>query len=434
MTRGRLAVLRLRRPCGGGAEISAEMAPEAAKLLAPRTVRKYNSVCKTRFTNAFQQAEGKEEMTERADGLRGVVVADSKLSLVDGEKGRLIYRGYPIEELAENISFEEGAYLLWHGYLPTRVELQDLKASFRLTRPLEEPLKRIMRTLPKGAQPMSLLRTVVSAAGLLDQKADRANENATLEMAERFTAKIASIVAAQWRLREDEEIIEPHPDLDHAANFLYMLTGEEPSEIAARVFDTCLLLHIDHGFNASTFTARVTASTLSDIYGAVAGALGTLKGRLHGGANEMVMEMLQEIDRPGRAEGFVKDLLARKKRVMGFGHAVYRVIDPRATILKKLGWELGKVTSQTKWMEMCEIIERVMMEEKGIPCNVDFYSAPVYHMLGIHRLLFTPIFAVSRIVGYTAHILEQYSNNRLIRPRCEYVGDTDRKFVPIDKR
>lgn len=373
-------------------------------------------------------------MAKRADGLRGVVVADSKLSLVDGENGRLIFRGYPIEELAGNVSFEEGAYLLWHGYLPTKVELQDLKANFRLTRPLEEPLKKVMRALPKGAQPMSLLRAVVSAAGLLDQKADRANENATLEMAERFTAKMASIVAAQWRLREDEEIIEPHPDLDHAANFLYMLSGEEPSEIAGRVLDTCLLLHIDHGFNASTFTARVTASTWSDIYGAVAGALGTLKGRLHGGANEMVMEMLQEIDRPERTEAHVKDLLVRKKLVMGFGHAVYKVIDPRATILKKLGWELGEAVSQTRWMEICEIIERVMMEEKGIPCNVDFYSAPVYHMLGMHRLLFTPIFAVSRIVGYTAHILEQYANNKLIRPRCAYVGDMDRTFVPIKQR
>ena len=373
-------------------------------------------------------------MSERADGLRGVVVADSKLSLVDGENGRLIYRGYPIEELAEKVSFEEAAYLLWHGYLPTKIDLQDLKAHFRLTRPLEEPLKRIMRTLPKGAQPMSLLRTVVSAAGLLDQKADRANETATLEMAERFTAKMGSIVAAQWRLREDEEIIDPHPDLDYAANFLYMLSGAEPSEVAAKVFDTCLLLHIDHGFNASTFTARISASTWSDIYGAVAGALGTLKGRLHGGANEMVMEMLQEIDRPARAEAHVKDLLAHKKLVMGFGHPVYKVIDPRATILKKLGWKLGEAASQTKWMEMCEIIERVMMEEKGIACNVDFYSAPVYRMLGIHRLLFTPIFAVSRIVGYTAHILEQYANNKLIRPRCAYVGDMGREILPIEER
>ncbi len=373
-------------------------------------------------------------MAKRAEGLRGVAVAETKLSSVDGEKGLLIYRGYPIEELAGNVCFEEAAYLLWHGYLPTRVDLKDLKAHFRLTRPLEEPLKRIMRTLPKGAQPMSLLRTTVSAAGLLDQKADRANENATLEMAERISSKMASIVAGQWRLREDLEMIEPHDSFDHAANFLYMLEGEEPSEIAAKVFDTCLVLHLDHGFNASTFSSRVCASTWSDIYSAVASGLGTLRGRLHGGANEMVMEMLQEINRPERAEDFIKDLLARKRIVMGFGHAVYSTVDPRATILKKLGWELAEATSQSRWMEICEIIEKVMMEEKGIACNVDFYSAPVYHMLGIHRALYTPIFAVSRIVGYTAHILEQYSNNKLIRPRSEYVGDRDRVFVPIEQR
>jgi len=373
-------------------------------------------------------------MTEKVEGLRGVAVADSKLSLVDGENGRLIYRGYPIEELAGRVSFEEAAYLLWHGYLPTKVELKDLKASLRLTRPLEDRLKRIMRTLPKGAQPMSLLRTAVSAAGVLDQKADRANENATHEMAERATATMASLVAAQWRLREDEEIIDPHPAFDHAANFLYMLLGEEPSELAAEIFDTCLVLHMDHGFNASTFAGRVTASTLSDIYSSVASALGTLRGRLHGGANEMVMEMLQEIERPERAEDYVKDMLSRKRRIMGFGHAVYRVIDPRATILKGLCRRLGEATAQTKWVDMCEIIENVMREEKGISCNVDFYSAPVYHMLGIHRYVYTPIFAISRIVGYTAHILEQYADNKLIRPRCVYIGDMDRKFIPLDER
>lgn len=373
-------------------------------------------------------------MSERAEGLRGIIINDSKLSLVDGEKGKLVYRGYPIEELAGRVSFEESAYLLWHGYLPTKVELKDLKASFRLTRPLEEPMKAIMRTLPKGAQPMSLLRTAVSAAGLLDQKADRANENVTHEACERMTAKLSSMIAGQWRLRLDEEIVEPHDSLDHAANFLYMLHGEEPSEVAAEVFDTCLVLHLDHGYNASTFTALVTASSQSDIYSAVTSALGTLRGRLHGGANTAVMEMLQEIERPERAESYVKDLLQKKQKVMGFGHPVYKVMDPRAIILKKLGHKLAKSTGRTRWMEMCETIERVMHEEKGLPCNVDFYSAPVYHMLDIHMLLYTPIFALSRIVGYTAHILEQYANNKIIRPTCNYVGDMNRKFVPIEDR
>ncbi len=373
-------------------------------------------------------------MTENAKGLRDITAADSKLSYIDGKKGLLVYRGYPIEELAGNVCFEEAAYLLWHGYLPTQVDLQDLKASLRLTRSLEEPLRKILRALPKGAQPMSLLRTAVSAEGLLDQKGDRANENATLEVAERMTSKMSSIVAAQWRLRLDEEIIEAHQDLDHAANFLYTLTGEEPSQLAAEIFDTCLVLHLDHGFNASTFAARVTSSSLSDIYSAVTSALGTLRGRLHGGANEMVMEMLQEIETPDRAEAYVKDMLLRKRLVMGFGHAVYKTMDPRAKILKKLGRKLAEATGKTKWMDMCEIIEDVMRREKGIECNVDFYSAPTYHMLGIHRHLFTPIFAVSRIVGYTAHILEQYDDNKIIRPKCNYIGDMNRKFVPIDKR
>lgn len=373
-------------------------------------------------------------MSDKVDGLRGVIAGETKLSLVDGDRGKLVYRGYPIDELAGNVSFEEAAYLLWHGYLPTLVDLEELKASFRLTRPIEEPMKQIMRTLPKGAQPMSLLRTAVSAAGLLDQKADRANENVTVETCERMTSKIATVVAAQWRLRLDEQMIEPHPDLDHAANFLYMLNGEEPTAAAAAAFDTCLVLHLDHGFNASTFSARVTASSLSDIYSAVTSALGTLRGRLHGGANTAVMEMLQEIDLPERAESYIKEQLARKIKVMGFGHAIYKVQDPRARVLKKLAIELAEASGQTKWTDMCLKIEEVMMAEKGIPCNVDFYSAPVYHMLGIHRLLFTPIFALSRIVGYSAHILEQYGNNKIIRPECNYVGGLDRKFVPIDMR
>jgi citrate synthase len=373
-------------------------------------------------------------MAEKVEGLRGIVINDSKLSLVDGDSGYLVYRGYSIDELAGKVSFEESAYLLWHGYLPTRVELKDMKASFRLTRVLEEPMKAIMRALPKGAQPMSLLRTAVSAAGLLDQKADRANENVTLETCERMTAKMSSIIAAQWRMRIDEKIIEPHETLDHAANFLYMLRGEEPTPLEAEVFDTSLVLHLDHGYNASTFTALVTASSLSDIYSAVTSALGTLRGRLHGGANTAVMEMLQEIERPERAESYVKEMLTKKLKVMGFGHPVYRVMDPRAQILKDMAKRLAEESGRTRWVEMCEIIEKVMMDEKGIPCNVDFYSAPVYHMLDIHMLLYTPVFALSRIVGYTAHILEQYSNNKIIRPTCNYVGDMNRKFVPLEER
>ncbi len=373
-------------------------------------------------------------MPDRSEGLRDIVANDSKLSHVDGEQGRLIYRGYAIEELANNVSFEESAYLLWHGYLPTAVELKELKASLRLTRKLEDPLKAILATLPKGGQPMSLLRTSCSAAGLLDQKADRANENVTLETAERMTAKLATLITHMWRLRVDEEPLDPHAGLDHAANFLYMLHGEIPNPLHAQIFDACLVLHLDHGFNASTFAARVTSSSLSDIYSGVVSALGTLRGRLHGGANTAVMEMLQEIEKPERAEAHVKDMLARKQKIMGFGHAVYKVIDPRAMILKEMARKLSEDTGRTRWFEMCEIIEGVMKNEKGIACNVDFYSAPVYHLLGLHPSLFTPVFAMSRIVGYTAHILEQYANNKIIRPRCNYIGDMDRKFVPIEDR
>ena len=373
-------------------------------------------------------------MSDRVEGLRDVVANDSKLSHVDGEQGKLIYRGYAIEELANKVTFEEAAYLLWHGYLPTRVELKELRASFRLTRPLEDPLKNVMAMLPKGAQTMSLLRTVVSAAGLFDQKADRANENVTLETAERMTAKMGTMIAHMWRLRVDEDPVPPHAKLDYAANFLYMLHGEEPNPLHSQIFDTCLVLHMDHGFNASTFAGRVTVSSLSDIYSGVVSALGTLRGRLHGGANTAVMEMLQAIEQPEKAENYVKDMLARKQKIMGFGHAVYKVIDPRAVILKDMARQLSADSGRTRWFEMCEIIEKVMMDEKGIACNVDFYSAPVYHLLGIHPQLFTPVFAMSRIVGYTGHILEQYNNNKIIRPRCNYVGDMGRKFVPIEDR
>jgi citrate synthase len=367
-------------------------------------------------------------------GLEGIVAAESAISRVDGDAGRLIYRGYDVKDLAENATFEEVAHLVWTGKLPNRSELDSLKRELAAHRPLTERMSHVLSELPASSPPMSTLRTCVSIMGMMDPRAESPEPEVNLDMVQDITAQAASIVASVHRIRRGLPPIRPEPGLSHAGNFLYMLNGTIPDDLSEQVFDDCLILHVDHGFNASTFTGRVIASTLSDIYSAVAGAIGALRGPLHGGANQKVMVMLQEIGEPSRAEAHVRDLLARKVKVMGFGHRVYKTEDPRATVLRRWCRELGEKLGQTRWAEISEILERILLEEKGLHCNVDFYSASVYHLLGIPTDLFTPIFAVSRIVGWTAHMLEQYNNNRIIRPLCDYTGPTDEKVIPIKDR
>jgi len=367
-------------------------------------------------------------------GLEGIVAAESRISRVDGQAGQLIYRGYEIKDLAEHCGFEEVAHLAWTDELPGQGELDGLKRELAAHRPLDERMSHVLSELPASAPPMSVLRTCVSIMGLSDPRAESADPQVNLEMAHELAAQVASVVASIHRIRRGLPAVRPEPALSHAGNFLYMLTGERPDPLAERVFDNCLTLHIDHGFNASTFTCRVIASTLSDIYSAVTGGIGALRGPLHGGANQKVMAMLHEIGEPSKAAEHVKGLLAQKKKVMGFGHRVYKTEDPRATILRRWCRELGDTTGQARWPDISEVIEKVMLDEKGLHCNVDFYSASVYHMLGIPTDLFTPIFAVARVVGWTAHILEQYANNRIIRPLCNYVGETGRTATPIAQR
>lgn len=373
-------------------------------------------------------------MIEKKAGLEGVVAADSRISHVDGEAGKLIYSGYMIEDLAEKCKFSEVAYLLWHGVLPNSTQLDELGRHLAAHRPLSDRMVSILSAMPVSAPPMSLLRTCVSAIGLEDPRAESNEFETNLEVAIELTAQVASVIAAIHRLRRGLQPVNPEPGMSHAAAFLHMLTGEIPDPLAAEVLDDCLILHAEHGFNASTFTARVIAGTLSDTYSAVTGAIGALRGPLHGGANMKVMLMLQEIGEPSKAADYIMNILANKQKVMGFGHRVYKVEDPRARILRRWSKELGERMGETKWYEMSAIIEKLMLEEKGIPCNVDFWSASVYHLLGIPADLFTPIFALARTVGWTAHILEQYSNNRLIRPLSNYVGPVGLKVTPIEQR
>jgi citrate synthase len=361
-------------------------------------------------------------------GLQDVIASDSEICLLDGVKGRLVYRGYDVADLVEHCSFEETAHLLWTGALPKAAELDELERKLAAHRPLSGAMHHLLSDLPASAPPMSLLRTCVSAMGLTDPRAESNDPATNLEMAQEMTAQIASIVASIHRLRRGHPPVQPEPGLSHAANFLHMLSGKRPDERSARIFDGCLILHAEHEFNASTFTARVIAATLSDIYSAMTGAIGALRGPLHGGANQKVMLMLREIGQPSKAADHVRRLLAAKQKVMGFGHRVYKGEDPRATFLRRWSQELGEKLGQPQWFEISRAVERAMLEEKGIHCNVDFYSASVYHLLGIPTDLFTSVFAASRTVGWTAHILEQYANNRLIRPLANYVGPVDLKL------
>ncbi|NEU58531.1 citrate synthase [Halorussus sp. MSC15.2] len=372
-------------------------------------------------------------------GLEGVVVAESGLSFINGDEGRLIYRGYEIEDLARNASYEEVLYLLWHGELPTRDELADFSESMAEERELDEDVLETVRKLAEAdEQPMAAVRTAVSMLSAYDPEdadAEPTDREVNLRKGRRITAKVPTLVAAFKRIRNGNDPVEPREDLGHAENFLYMLNGEEPDEVLAETFDMALVLHADHGLNASTFSSMVTSSTLSDLHSAITSAVGTLAGPLHGGANANVMKMLKEIDESGKGtKTWVDDALDRGDRIMGFGHRVYNVKDPRAKILGEKSEELGEAAGDTKWYEMSVEIEEYMRDEKGLAPNVDFYSASTYYQMGIPIDLYTPIFAMSRVGGWIGHVLEQYDDNRLIRPRAKYTGSKQEDWVPIDER
>jgi len=376
---------------------------------------------------------------ELKKGLEGVLVAESGLSYIDGDEGRLVYRGYTIEDLAREASYEEVLYLLWHGELPTESELDEFAADMADERAVDDAVLGTVRDLAEADEvPMAALRTAVSELSAFDEDADGedpTDRDANLAMGKRITAKIPTIVAAFTRIRNGDDPVEPREDLSHAGNFLYMLNDEEPDGVMEEVFDQALVLHADHGLNASTFSAMVTSSTLADLHSAITSAVGTLGGSLHGGANQNVMEMLKEVDASGKDPvQWVEDALDNGERVAGFGHRVYNVKDPRAKILSEQSEELGEAAGDTKWYEMSVAIEEYMKEEKGLAPNVDFYSATTYYQMGIPIDIYTPIFAMSRVGGWIAHVLEQYDDNRLIRPRARYVGPEDQDFPPLDDR
>ncbi len=367
-------------------------------------------------------------------GLEGVVVATNPLTSIDGQVGKLMYRGFLIGDLAEHSSYEEVVWLLLNGELPTASELEAIKQDLAANRSIPEAVLGVLRLMPREANAMAALRTAVSMLAFSDPEAEDNSDAANRRKAVRLTAKMATIIAAFDRIRTGQEPVAPRTDLSHAANFLYMLRNEVPDEYMAHVFDVCLILHADHEMNASTFAARVTASTLSDFYSAITTAIGTLKGPLHGGANTKVMEMLLQIGDAAKTETWIKDALANKQRVMGFGHRVYKTEDPRATVLRRMSKELGDRQGSIKWYDMSRTVEIEVLEQKGLYPNVDFYSASTYYMMGIKTDLYTPIFALSRIAGWSANLLEQYKDNRLIRPDSDYVGPKERAYVPMKQR
>jgi citrate synthase len=367
-------------------------------------------------------------------GLEGVVAAATAISYIDGINGRLFYRGIDINELSEHSSFEETTALLWYGKLPTQAQLESFERKFQENRQIPNEILAVLMSLPKKTGPMEVLRTAVSALSSYDPEDLDNSLEANVHKSIRLTASMPTIVAAWDRIRNGQWPILPSTSLGHAANFLYMLSGKEPDPRAAKVLDTALILHADHGLNASTFSARITASTLSDLHSAIVAAIGTLKGPLHGGANEQVMYMLREIGQPDRVDQYIRGAINAKKKIMGFGHRVYKADDPRAARLQRLSRDLADTSGNHKWFDMSERIRAVMQESKPLPVNVDFYSASVYYTLGIPIDLFTPIFAISRVAGWTAHVYEQYSDNRLIRPESEYIGPMNVRYEPLDAR
>ena len=366
-------------------------------------------------------------------GLEGVVIGESRISSIIGTQ--LTYCGYEIDDLAENAEFEEVVYLLWHDHLPNAEELKQFKKELFEHAFLTEDAKGFYKTfVDKSVHPMSALRTAVSLLAHTDEKAEDQSEEATLLKGVRIQAKIPSIVAAIARTREGQEVVDPNPEYGYAKNFLYMLYGKEPTPVQVEAMNKALILHADHEINASTFAARVIVATLSDVYSGVTGAIGALKGPLHGGANEKVMAMLEEIGSLDKVDSYIHNKLDNKEKIMGIGHRVYKEGDPRAKYLKDMARRLTEENGQPELYEMSVKIARIIEEEKGLLPNVDFFSASVYHSLGIAHDLFTPIFAVSRTSGWIAHIFEQFENNRLIRPRAEYNGHTDRKYEAIENR
>ena len=373
-------------------------------------------------------------MPTTTDGLEDIVAAHSHICDLDGKLGKLTYFGVDIHDLARYSSFEETAYLLWHGTLPTRAQLEELQAQMQASRALPDRIIEFMHLLPTSSTPMDVLRTTVSALSSFDPNPSDRSPSANLNRAIHLTSVMGTIVASWEHIRNGREPVAPLADHNYATNFLYMLKGTMPDDYTAHVLDTALILHADHELNASTFAARVTAGTLADVYAAITSAIGTLSGPLHGGANEQVIRLLLRVGSVDNAASYIQGALERKERIMGFGHRVYRTEDPRATHLRAMSEELGKRTGDTRWYEMSRIIEQYVMEHKGLYCNVDFYSASVYYVMGIPIDMDTPIFACSRVSGWTAHVLEQYSNNRLIRPRAEYVGPKNIEYVPIEQR
>jgi citrate synthase len=375
------------------------------------------------------------EATSFKAGLEGVVANTSEVSFIDGQEGRLIYHGYDIHDLVNGgASFEEVIYLLWHGKLPNLAQSDEFTKSIATQRALQPHVLQFLREVPKNANAMEVLRTAVSFLGLYDQDEGDESREANIRKATRLVAKIPTIVTTFERIRKGLEPVQPDETLGMAASFFYLLRGEKPTAFEEKAFNTALILHADHELNASTFAARVTAGTLSDMYSAITSAIGALKGPLHGGANERVMEMLLEIGDMSKVESWLDNALAEKKKIMGFGHRVYRTEDPRATHLRVLSKEAGELAGETKWNEMSRTIERLVMEKKGLNPNVDFYSGSMYYSMGIPTHLFTPIFASSRVAGWAAHVLEQQANNRIIRPRAEYVGPKNLTYVPVNER
>ena len=367
-------------------------------------------------------------------GLRGVVAAQSSIGDVNGEKGVLIYQGYDIHDLAENSTFEEVIYLLWNGKLPQARELADFIRELQANYAVPDEILEMMETFPKDANPMDVLRTTVSALGFYDKQGHGTDRETAVRTATRLTAQIGTLVAAWERVRSGKVIVAPDETLSIAENFLYMFKGEKADADEARMFNIALILHADHELNASTFTTRVIAGTLADVYGAVTGGIAALAGPLHGGANTNVMKMLKEIGSEENVDNWLDKALGEKRKIMGIGHAVYKTEDPRATWLRKFSKQLAEKKGEMKWFNMSQKIEKAMHDKKGMYPNVDFYSASTYYLMDIPLDQYTPIFAVSRISGWTGHILEQYANNKLIRPRAEYIGERDRKYTPIAER
>ena len=369
-------------------------------------------------------------------GLEGVVAANSGICWIDGDAGVLSYRGIDIHELAVHSTFEETTSLLWNGILPSELELREFQSQLTLARSLDSRIVDMLRRIPASATPMEVLRTAVSALSFYDADEKDNSHDANVRKCFKLTAQMAMIVAIYDRLRKGLEIVPPDRSLNHAANFLWMLNGVKPSETAVKTMDMALVLHAEHELNASTFAARVIAATLADVHSAITGAIGALKGPLHGGANEGVMRMLYAIDKAGEDPvEYVKNMLAARQKISGFGHRVYKTEDPRATHLRRMSEQLGKDAGVTKWYDMSRAIELHINADKKLNANVDFYSASTYATLGIDIDLYTPIFAISRIAGWAAHVIEQLDDNRLIRPRAEYIGPAyPAPYIPMEER